>query len=969
MDFGLAREWNQDVTETGSVLGTPAYMSPEQARGEVSRLDRRTDVYSLGATLYHITTGRPPFAGSNALEILSAIASADAPPMRSLRLDIPRDLEAITLKCLEKERARRYDSAKALADDLDRFLTGEPVRARPAGLIYRMHRRFMRHKALAITGTVAFVLVLIALGSAFKTQHDAGRRERLARQFTEAMARIESMARYSALSPLHDIRPDLKAVQAHMTQLQEEMRQAGAIANGPGNYALGRGYLTLDDDEKAREHLQLAWDAGYREPRVAYALAVVLGRQYQEKLLEAERITDAAQRDARKKDLEATLRPQALGFLRQAKGADLSSPAYLEALMAFYEGRLDEALDRLKAVGNDLPWFYEAPLLRGSLLQARAWKRWNQGEREAAQTDFEAGRAALATAAASARSAPAVYAAMAELELNALLMEKYGHGDVTTPYNHGMSAVETALMAQADHVPTLIIQSALAGHLVEFKKDLGQKADGLVERAVASAAKAVAAEPTRTDARVALGRAYYHWGSALAEQNLDPMGQLQAGLQSLESLSPEKRDYNAENIIGSIHLTWSEYEGQHGQDPTGHLDQAISAYERVTWMEPRLYAGWLNLANCFRQRALLPKASNKLGDLQRALKSVGIGLSLNAKNWIPHYLHGGILCDLAQHKQERGEDPAPDLRKSLEAFQKCIAINQKNSNICNGLGITCIALARHAWEIGGDPRPYMTQAKEAYRRAIALAPDQVFGYQNLGDLLIWKARWEGGATATKALGEAEGLLRKGLRLAPGHVGSLANLGRVSAVRIEDTMRTGLDPMPYLTMGEAALARGLAQDSRDRDSLQYLGELRFAATKWKVLHHRADKVDFEQAASAFNSALKVVPDSIETYLALANLHLCRAQWERTTGKDSRRSLATGRDFLKRVLAIRPRFGEALALKGALDLEEAEVLQSGDRVKKGQESLSSFNDAFKLNQNLVKIWKSISNRAQDLARAES
>jgi len=297
---------------------------------------------------------------------------------------------------------------------------------------------------------VAFLLVLIALGAALKTRHDAGRRERLARQFTEAMARIESMARYSALSPLHDIRPDLKAVQAHMTQLQEDMQQAGAIANGPGHYALGRGYLTLDDDEKAREHLQLAWDAGYREPRVAYALAVVVGRQYQEKLLEAERLSDAAQREARKQDLEATLRARALEFLRQARGADTPSPAYLEALMAFYEGRLDEALERLKAVGDDLPWFYEAPLLRGSLLQARAWKKWNQGEREAAQADFEAGRAALAAAAASGRSAPAVYAAMAELELNALLMEKYGQGDVTTPYNLGMRAVETALAAQAD---------------------------------------------------------------------------------------------------------------------------------------------------------------------------------------------------------------------------------------------------------------------------------------------------------------------------------------------------------------------------------------------------------------------------------------------------------------------------------------------------------------------------------------
>jgi serine/threonine-protein kinase len=941
-------------------------MSPEQARGEVSRLDRRTDVYSLGATLYHLTTGRPPFAGANALEVLSAIASADAPPMRSLRLDLPRDLEAITLKCLEKERARRYDSAKALADDLDRFLAGEPVRARPAGLFYRTHRRFMRHKALAVTGTVAFVLVLIALGALLKTRHDAGRRERLAQQFTESMARIESMARYSALSPLHDIRPDLKAVQGHMAQLQEDIRQAGAIANGPGHYALGRGYQTLDDDEKAREHLQQAWDAGYREPRVAYELAVVLGRQYQEKVLEAERLTDASQREARKKDLEATLRARALGFLRQAHGADTPSPAYLDALMAFYEGRLDEALDRLKAVGDNLPWFYEAPLLRGSLLQARAWRRWNQGEREAAQLDFNAGRAALAKAAASGRSSPAVYAAMAKLELNALLMEKYGQGDVTPPYDRGMRAVGTALMAQVDHVPTLILQAALEGHLAEFRKDRGQKADDLVQRAVASAAKAVAAESSRVDARVALGEAYYHWASARADQNLDPTSQLKAGLQSLESVSPEKRDYTAENFIGTIHLTWSEYDGQHGQDPTGHLDQAISAYERITRIEPSLNAGWLNLANCFRQRALLPKTPNPVEDLQRALKAVEEGRSLNSRNWIPHYLHGGILCDLAQHRQECGEDPLPELGKSLEAYQRCIAINHDNPNIYNGIGITCVALARHAWETGGDPKPHLAQAKEAYRKAIALAPDQVFGYQNLGDLLIWKARWGGSAVATQALQEADAMLRKGLRVAPGHAGSLANLGRVFAVRIESEVRTGTDPMPNLAAGEADLGSILAQDSRDRDALQYLGELRAAAAEWKALHHRADKADFEMAASAFTKALEIVPSSVESQLALAHLHLSRARWERTSGKGPMSSLAAGRQILQRVLASRPHLGEALVLKGAFSLEAAELQPARERATLGEEALQAFNEAFSLNQNLLRDWKSASNRAQELAK---
>jgi tetratricopeptide (TPR) repeat protein len=465
---------------------------------------------------------------------------------------------------------------------------------------------------------------------------------------------------------------------------------------------------------------------------------------------------------------------------------------------------------------------------------------------------------------------------------------------------------------------------------------------------------------------VALGRAYYHWASARADQNLDPTSQLKAGLQTLESLSLEKREYIVENLIGSSHLTWSEYEGQHGLDPSSHLTEAISAYERMTRIEPRLAAGWLNLASCFRQRALLPKAAHTMEDLQKALKAVEAGRSLNYRNWVPHFLQGGLLCDLALHKQEHGGDPEPDLQQSLEAYQRGLTINRSNPNLYNGYGISCVGLAKHTWETGGNPRPRLAQAKEAYRKAAALAPDQVFAYQNLGDLLIWKARWEGGAAAGQALQEAEALLRKGLRLAPGHVGSLANLGRVSAVRIESALLTGLDPMRNLNMGEVALARSLAQDPRDRDSLLYLGELRSALARWKALHHHAEAADFEKAASSFKRALEVVPDAIETQLALANLFLSWAQWERTTGRDCRSSLASGRNFLSRVLAARPRLGEAIALKGALDLEEAELLQAGARVDKEQESLKDFNDAFALNQNLVGTWKSWSNRAQVLAR---
>ncbi len=964
MDFGLAHEWDRDVTETGSVLGTPAYMSPEQARGEVSRLDRRTDIYSLGATLYHLTTGRTPVTGANPLEVLSAIGAVDVPPLRAINPDIPRDLEAIILKCLERERSRRYDSAKALADDLERFLAGEPVQARRAGLIYRTHRRFMRHKALAVTGTVAFVLVLMALGVTLKTRRDAGLRERLAQQFTRSMGRIESMARYSALAPLHDIRPDLQAVRAHMGQLQEEMNRAGAIANGPGHYALGRGYWTLDDGEKAREHLQMAWDAGFREPRAAYALGLALGHQYQEGLLEAERIPFADEREARKRDLEVRFRQPALALLRQARGADAPSPAYLEALVASYEGRLDEAVDRLRAVEDHLPWFYEAPLLRGSLLQARAWRAWNQGNREGAQADFEAGRQALAAAAAIGRSAPAAHAAMADLELNALIMEKYGQGRVEQAFLRGRDAARTALAAQADHVPSLIVESALLGELADFRTNRGDPAGDLVQEAVTVARKAMGAGPARADARIALGIAYYQWGSARQEKNLDPTEQLAQGQEAFEALSPEKRDYRVENHLGLIHQTWSDFLIQNGQDPSLHLSGAIAAYERATQMEPHLLPAWINLGTCLQQRASLPRAADPEADLGAALKVLDTAQALNPKHFVPYFVRGKVLLGLALRRRDRGEDPEPELRRSVEASRQGLAINASVPHMHNGMGLAQLELARWTWESGGDPGPQLNEARGAYLRAMRAAPNQVHGFVNLGDLLIQQARWGAGPRAEQALLEAERTLQKALSVSPGTKEPLINLGRVQTGRIELALRGGGDPGQSLAKGEAALAKALRVDARNQEALLSLGELRSANLRWRALVQMVERRDFDQAAEPLRMARQIDPISKDIRLALSVLCLARARWERASGQDPEPSLAEGRALILGILKERPAWSEALALRGALLLEEALGLGPVERGPKAMESLQSFIQAFTRNKNLRPVWKATAERAQQL-----
>jgi len=180
MDFGLAKLMQQDsgLTQSGSVLGTPAYMAPEQATGRARELTTAADVYSLGAILYHLLTGRPPFHAATALEVLRQVAECEPPQPRALNPHADRDLEIICLKCLQKNPAGRFGSAEAMAQDLERWLEGVPILARPAGSAEKLWRWCRRNPAIASLSCMMLSILLAAVIASARSAFNSRRAER-----------------------------------------------------------------------------------------------------------------------------------------------------------------------------------------------------------------------------------------------------------------------------------------------------------------------------------------------------------------------------------------------------------------------------------------------------------------------------------------------------------------------------------------------------------------------------------------------------------------------------------------------------------------------------------------------------------------------------------------------------------------------------------------------------------------------
>ncbi len=310
-DFGLAKrlEHDSELTLSGQVLGSPNYMPPEQAVARKGKVGFRSDVYSLGAILYHLLTGRPPCLGPSLAETLQEVLTREPIALRLLNPAVPRDLETLCLKCLEKEPDRRYPTAAALAEDLERFLRDEPIRARPVGRAEKAWRWCRRKPALAGSLAALFVAItsgVIGISWQWRRAENESARARAAAQESTTQLRIallnqaravrsttsagrhfesyKAIAQAAAMNPPPDLRTVLRdeaIASLALTDLQLVRRWTNHLNNVPAQArfdsrleryarAIGRDSISVrrvgDDTELARlsaNGLQPYWIQGF----------------------------------------------------------------------------------------------------------------------------------------------------------------------------------------------------------------------------------------------------------------------------------------------------------------------------------------------------------------------------------------------------------------------------------------------------------------------------------------------------------------------------------------------------------------------------------------------------------------------------------------------------------------------------------------------------------------------------------
>ncbi len=805
-DFGLARGEERGLTRTGLAPGTLEYMSPEALLGEAP-IDFRADVYSLGATLYSVLAGRPPFRRSaeeaalaDATSLLRRLLEEDPAPLPP---EVPAELRRVVAKAMEKEPRARYASAEALADDLRRFQRGEPVLARPAPAPERLLRWARRNRTATRALAAALVMLLGTLGFGLWMQRRSELEALEAARLGALAESFDSTMRVEHLAPLHDIRPAFASLRPQVEALRP---LAASSRGGPASYALGTGLELLGDLHGARAAYARAWELGFRGPRVAEALGSVLARVYEgERARALERLGPSALAE-RLEQLRLELRDPALRYLA------LGDPSgwrgrWLRASMALLEDKLPEARTLADHVLAIAPEHYQARMLQGE-----TWLREANLAAAAEQLDtaLEAlGRAeelldaaaewgrsdprlALLAAAVHSRHAeiitrrgqdPKGEAAAAERWIEratridpdsrallvgraALLLDLerfalfYGQPQALARVEEAVELLRRSAKLAPDDVETLQLLLLAVIRAGQHRVERGLPALDLLDQGLAAQAALVALAPNDVLAHQRGAELYLHKGEGQQRAGQPATAALEAGER--EAAAAMKLDPEAPGIRAVLAETLALHaldDWLIGLDPRPVARRATAAAEAVRRDSGRALAAAVRSANALGAVALLllDMAEDAGPVIGRALEVMAEASAAHPKMPFVPFMRGQLLALEARRRQGAGLDPGPVIAESRSLVRDAVRRMGNPGGASETMGLLSLTEARWQASRGRDPSRALDAAERAYRETMTREPGTPGGPAGLAACALERARWPrapGRSAAARALEEA-----------------------------------------------------------------------------------------------------------------------------------------------------------------------------------------------------------------------
>jgi serine/threonine-protein kinase len=873
MDFGLARDSGvgKGMTESGAVMGTPAYMSPEQARGDVRHLDRRTDVYSLGATLYDVIVDKPPFDDETVVKIILKVMNEPAPLLRSQDPTLPEALELIVSKCLNKEADQRYPTALMLAEDLGRFLTSQRVVARRLSYAYRLRYWVSGHRALAAVGGLLACSLLILTGFGIRTYFANLHQERLARQETELAKRLgqdindlDWRVRIAYSLPLHNAEPDKARVRDRLAQVQGELRLQGTIGERLGHYVLGRGYLALHEFDQAHEHLQQAKSLGVKDLELDYALGRVLGEKYNRAVEDARKSGDKGFFEKRRKELEAEYLTPALAYLHRSQQLSTVPAKYLEALIDFYLRRYDAALLNAHFAQRQDPWLYEALQLQGEVHLARALEYKDSGDHEQAERGFSDAIARYSQAAEVGRSDHRLYEAIAEVWIRQEEMDTLRGRDPRPKMELALAAADRALEA-APRESYGYAKKAFANHFQALylqRHGDTRSAIALYRSQIESGKLAIVAHPLDAYAYEIVGVGHLELTDIASGVGESIAVNFDNGRKYFDqAIKINPRFPWAYNDYSSLLLKAANDNIVHGKDPSELLSKAIQlARSAIDLDEKYLYAyNTHSAANLILIKFFTESGRDIEKPLREAIGSATQASQINSKYMSPYGNMGLAYFYAARHRLDAGEDGREEAKKSIRSFKELLRINSKVLLAYRDLARAYHLLALHELAVQTDPSDSLEQELAAVQACYHLAPDNSNCQSEDAALQVVQAAWlaKQGRPVAQRLEQAHRLVQQALQKDPDDEELWISLAEICAQQARVASTAPARSLQLNQEGLDAVARVLRIAPGWARALALQGELYELATTLQT-EERLKQESRRRARESFEAAFRGNP---------------------------------------------------------------------------------------------------------------